>query len=128
VYDVVIRKSRPSRRKLISAIKSCLTDNLRYKKYQGNPNRLVGHCYIASECFYHMDKSSDWKPMFMYYEDEPHWFLQHRATGKIVDPTADQFTTPPNYACGKGKGFLTKKPSRRCRVLMSKVKASLLEV
>jgi len=119
--DTVERKSRPNRNKLINAIKACLSDNLRYKKYQGNPNKLAGHCYVASECFFHMDSSSEWKPMFVYHEGEPHWFLKHRITEKIIDPTAEQFKNTPPYSKAKGKGFLTKSPSRRCRILMIRV-------
>lgn len=59
--------------------------------------------------------------MFMYHEDEPHWFLKHRITGKVIDPTVGQFKTTPDYGKAKGKGFLTKNPSRRCRVLITKV-------
>lgn len=83
---------------------------------------MAGHCYVASEAFYHKDGPENWKPMFMYHEDEPHWFLEHRKTGTIVDITSDQFKSKPDYAKARGKGFLTKSPSRRCRVLLTKVK------
>lgn len=36
----------------------------------------------------------------------------------ILDPTASQFKTPPDYRKGRGRGFLTKKPSKRARELM----------
>lgn len=65
--------------------------------------------------------------MFIYHEGEPHWFLKHRITGKVVDPTAGQFKSSPPYAKAKGKGFLTKQPSRRCRVLITKVQKKLNE-
>jgi hypothetical protein len=38
--------------------------------------------------------------------------------GEILDPTVKQFKTKPNYYEGRGRGFLTKKPSKRARALM----------
>ena len=39
---------------------------------------------------------------------------------KILDPTKEQFSTPVDYSSGKGKGFLTKKPSKRAATLIKR--------
>lgn len=85
-----------------------------------------GNCYVTCEALYHLmgGKKAGWTPMFTYHEGQPHWFLQHRkdtiwgVSSTIVDPTARQFRTKPDYYKAVGKGFLTKKPSKRARVLM----------
>lgn len=78
-----------------------------------------GCCYVAAEAVYHGagGPASGLRPMFLRHENAPHWYLQD-AQGAVIDPTADQFTSPPDYAQGRGKGFLTSKPSRRTRELM----------
>jgi hypothetical protein len=80
-----------------------------------------GNCYVTCEALYHLmgGKAAGWKPMCLKWENDNHWYLQRGET--IVDPTASQFKTTPDYALGKGKGFLTKAPSRRARELMAKM-------
>jgi hypothetical protein len=87
-----------------------------------------GNCYVTCEALYHLlgGKKVGLKPMFIRHEGQPHWFLRctsanifsgHEVTVDI-DPTSKQFKTVPDYSKGKGKGFLTKKPSKRARALM----------
>lgn len=83
----------------------------------------VGNCYTTSEALYHLlgGKAAGWKPMFVYVNGGPHWFLKHQ-TGVIVDATAAQFGHDgemPDYSKARGKGFLTRLPSRRARRLMA---------
>lgn len=47
-----------------------------------------------------------------------HWYLVHKWARLVLDPTASQFATPPPYLEGRGRGFLTRYPSRRARQLM----------
>jgi hypothetical protein len=103
--------------KLIRQVQKHLTDDLRRKPYKGNPNPLAGHCYVASEVLFHL-LGAEWLPCFVKHEGAPHWFLRNRRTGKVLDATASQFKTPVPYERGKGKGFLTKKPSRRAQVIL----------
>lgn len=80
-----------------------------------------GNCYVAAEALYHLlgGKNSGWVPQVMSVGLDTHWFLRHRATGLVVDPTARQFgKTPPRYEAARGTGFLTKGPSRRAKALM----------
>ncbi len=84
-----------------------------------------GNCYVASEALYHLlgGKAAGWTPMQMRHEGDTHWFLRHK-TGLVVDVARKQFEVPPSiidYASARGRGFLTKRPSRRARDLMAKL-------
>ena len=58
--------------------------------------------------------------MSIRHEDTPHWFLMS-PDGEVVDPTAGQFSTPVPYDQARGKGFLTKQPSKRARVVIGRI-------
>lgn len=98
------------------------TNELRHKKYRANPNMLAGHCYVACEVFFHLNPGK-YKPCFIRHEGEPHWFLRDRITGEVFDPTVSQFEEVPDYALGVGKGFLTRKPSKRAQVILDRMSA-----
>ena len=93
-------------------------DYLRKAEYRKNSNPYAGHCYVASEAIYHLAKDAGiaLKPMFVRHEDSPHWYLLHH--GCPVDATSDQFSSSVNYDSGRGKGFLTKRPSKRASILI----------
>jgi len=84
-------------------------------------NYLAGQCYIVSEALYHMlgGKAAGWKPIRMRHEGVSHWALMNEQSGIILDMTMKQFKTMPNYAKAVGCGFLTKKPSKRAKLLIS---------
>lgn len=95
-------------------VKDALTDDLLM------PGK-GGHCYVASEALYHLmgGKSAGLKPMNVRHEGTSHWFL---LSGEdVVDLTADQFQTSPPYRLARGRGFLTKKPSRRAEEVIQRV-------
>lgn len=83
---------------------------------------MRGNCYVASEALYHLlgGKAAGWTPMQMRTGTDSHWFLKH-SSGLIVDPTVMQFNEKPNYRKARGRGFLTKIPSKRARKLMMKI-------
>ena len=111
------------RKKLIKLIQDNLSDDLRKPKYKGHPNRLKGHCYVASEAFKYLSENpDDWKPGTLRHESDIHWVLKHRITGEIVDLTVGQFKTVPLYATFRGRGFLTKLPSKRTQILIGRIK------
>lgn len=106
---------------IIHAIKKALTPDLLKSGY-------TGHCYVASEAFYHLfGKEYGYKPCQMKHEGVSHWFLKQGAS--IVDITANQFATKPNYwsKAARGRGFLTKQPSKRAKILIEKVERILHE-
>ena len=107
---------------LVDMVVSQLTDDLRRPPYKGSSNPLTGHCYVASEALYHLLGSRDWVPCNIQHEGGPHWYLKNKVTGEILDATAGQFETPVPYEKGRGKGFLTKEPSKRAKELLSRLK------
>lgn len=86
-------------------------------------NHLTGHCYVFCEALYHLvGKELDFKPAFIHHEGKPHWFLRR---GNIhYDPTKSQFKTPVPYHLAKGKGFLTKQPSKRAQILIERMQSN----
>jgi hypothetical protein len=102
---------------LVKKVQEALTDDLRRHPWKGSANPLAGHCYVASEVLFHL--IPELKPMFIRHEGQPHWFLMDG--DQVVDPTASQFETPVPYSTAKGKGFLTKQPSRRARLVIEKI-------
>jgi hypothetical protein len=97
-----------------------------YKAAVGMKTTIRGNCYVTSEALYHLlgGKAAGWKPMSMsthdphgIFGDDVHWFLKHES-GLILDATAQQFSEPPDYSKARGRGFLTKEPSKRARKMM----------
>lgn len=87
---------------------------------------MRGNCYVTCEALYHLlgGKESGYKPMTVRHEGDVHWFLVFEGTKNlgyyglggcrvVIDPTVSQFKTKPDYNKGRGRGFLTKKPSTR---------------
>lgn len=117
-------------RKLTTAVQQALTDDLRKPQYRGRENCLAGHCYVASEALYWLlgGPQSGWVPQNIQHEGGPHWYLKHKISGAVLDPTASQFKTPVPYESGRGKGFLTKQPSKRTQVVLDRVKNGGLDL
>lgn len=109
--------------KIVRRVQDSLSDDLRKPRYRGHENCLAGHCYVASEALYHLlgGHHSGWVPQTVQHEGGPHWYLKHKFSGAIVDPTATQFETPVPYDKGVGKGFLTRQPSKRTQVVLDRV-------
>jgi hypothetical protein len=87
--------------------------------------KQAGNCYAASEALWHAlgGAGSDWKPMVMRLDDGgTHWFLRHKSSSEIVlDPSAKQFLTLPDYTKARGCGFLTRIPSAAARRLLQQM-------
>lgn len=100
-----------------------LEDKDRLPKYQGSPNKLYGHCYVACEAFYHLlskEEQAQFRLKWVKHEGETHFFLE-RKDGTTVDITVEQFKKWPNYFKGRGCGFLTKKPSKRTQNVLDRI-------
>lgn len=104
------------------SIREALTDDLRRPPWRGSSNRMAGHCYVATEVAFHRLKylGIHSRPHFIRHEGQPHWYLVY-GDGHVLDYTAEQFATPVPYHKGKGKGFLTKAPSKRARLVMERL-------
>ncbi len=103
---------------IIKLIQNNLSDDLRKKPWKGMKNKVAGHCYIVCEALYHFT-NKELKPQHIKVNNMSHWFLKDKL-GKIIDPTAKQFDFKVNYENGRGKGFLTTYPSKRCRELLKR--------
>jgi len=97
------------------------------KQWDEQKPQSWGHCYVASEAYYHLmgGKASGLEPCWVKHEGTTHHFLRDKKTGEIVDITCDQFKTPPDYAAGRRFGWLTGEiPSHRAAELIKRVKQS----
>jgi len=109
-------------------IRKHLTDDLRKAPWKGSKNKFAGHCYVASEAWYHLKggKAAGLKPVALRHEGASHWWIRH-SDGVDVDLTVEQFNTPVPYEQGRGCGFLTRRPSQRAQILIDRVQADLAD-
>ena len=109
-------------REAIARLQDGMTEDLLKPEWRGGPTRTAGHCYAASEAMFHALGKQDagWKSMSMRFGAGTHWFLLHKETGVVLDPTWDQFGVLAPYAEAKGTGFLTREPSKRAQTLMDR--------
>jgi len=80
-----------------------------------------GCCYVACEALAHLVNVHRYRPASVRVGDVIHWYLIDTSTGNVVDPTADQFDSLPDYDQGRRRGFLTTNPSKRAQKLLEKV-------
>jgi hypothetical protein len=108
-------------RPLVARVRAALRPGDRLARYAGE-HRMAGHCYVASEALYHLlgGCSAGWRPVSARVGEVVHWWLEH-ADGSVLDPMADQFVGPINRAVGRGRGFLTRDPSRRAAAVMGRL-------
>jgi len=106
-------------KQLLRNIRTSLTPDLLKPEYRGLDHPLAGHCYVASETLFHLSDRTLY-PHFIRHEGSPHWFLKDER-GRVYDLTAEQFSTPVPYEQGVRKGFLTKRPSARARIVIQRV-------
>lgn len=99
-----------------------LSSDLLHPQFKSLSSKLAGHCYVASEAYYHLSggEKSGLRPMFVKVNKISHWFLKD-SNNKIIDLTAKQFKCKIPYEKAVGKGFLTKNPSKRAQVLISRI-------
>ena len=98
-----------------------LSDDLLKKEYINikGKNKFTGHCYVASECYYHLANET-LKIYHIKHENSTHWFLRNDKN-EIIDLTFEQFKTPVPYQNAKRGAFLTKEPSKRSKILIDRV-------
>ena len=106
-------------------ILSVLTSDLIKTKYK-NKSKHYGYCYIVSEAAYHLyAKEKGFSP---YVAKDcyglTHWWLQNNKN-EIIDIVAhayyDDGEEPP-YKNGRKTAFLTKQPSKRCKIILERIK------
>lgn len=111
--------------KLIEKIQKHLSPDLLKREYvdKNINNVLYGHCYVATETYYHLmsDAKSDYKPCILKVNNVNHWYLKNIKSGDIIDITKNQFNHNINYDNGRFCGFLTKEPSKRSKILIDRI-------
>lgn len=112
-----MRANEATARKVVAA----LSDELRRPPWRSHWHPLAGHCYVASEAFWHLT-GRKLRPQVMRWEGGTHWFLRE-PNSRIWDLTAGQFEEYPDHRLGRGCGFLTSGPSRRAQVVIDRVLA-----
>lgn len=126
-YDAVEMSRLNRARQWTKLIHIVLTPDLLKPKWKAiadkKGTRYCGHCYHAAEALYWLlgGPDSGCKPMTVHHEGGTHWFLKTKE-GNVLDPTAEQFIVPPPYDEGRGRGFLTKKPSKRAAKVIQRAK------
>lgn len=95
-----------------------------FRNINGGNNGKYGHCHTASGVLYKIFGSKNVK-MYRNLDDEGlyHWWVQDN-TGKIIDPTAEQYTLlgkKPPYEGGIKKSMLGFDYRKRVDVLFRRV-------
>ena len=114
--------------KIIKLIKNNLTPDLVKSQYRNDRQALhSGQSYVASEALFHILGANDSLYSLHYGVDENstvHWWLVNMTTKEILDTTCEQYTsegkTPP-YDNGVKAAFLTKKISKRGKIVIDKI-------
>jgi len=110
---------------LVHQVQGALTPELLHPEHQGGKGPLAGHCYVATQALWHLmgGAQSGYTPHSGPAPgNDTHWWLVQQQTGHVLDPTASQFPSY-DYSKGTGRGFLTKDPSQRARVVMDRVRS-----
>lgn len=116
---------------IATKIQNALSPDLLKKQYRERnaSNPMFGHCYVASEAFYHMTKDQFQNRFSIYHgkDDEGivHWWLHDNNNARIVDLTADQYLSvgkPPPYSNSRRGAFLTNEPSKRAIIVINRIK------
>jgi hypothetical protein len=102
---------------------SLLSDELRWDRWRGHANPVAGQCYTASEVCRAL-LGVAWEPHRVPHERSCHWFLKHRDTGDVLDPTVGQFIRLPSYERAR-KARFGLRPSAAAQVLLWRVLESL---
>jgi len=119
---------------LVGKIQSVLTPDLlkpKYRKMSEGEHPTFGHCGSATQAAYYMlgGEESGYVPQVANLGDgTTHWWLRHRDTGHVIDPTKEQFTSKgkkPPYDRGRGCGFPNPNPdvpSKRGQEIINRIR------
>ena len=116
---------------LIATNKTILTPELlssRWREFNKTSKiHATGHCQEAPEALWHLTggKESAYEPHIVTISSGEHWFLKHKETGEVLDPTLSQFKQKP-VAHHKGrKKALFPNPSMRAQIIIDRVRIVL---
>lgn len=107
---------------MIEKIKQLLINHpeLVKKQYRNKSRPLFGHCYTASEVYYHLKgKEEGFVPHCMKIEEGTHWFLKNLATNEVIDLTCGKIKY--DYNKSRRHSFMTKEPSKRTKIILQEL-------
>lgn len=110
---------------LRSEIQAVLTPELVKKEYRHDRDDLGGHCYAASEAFFHMagGREAGLRPHMKKSDDgSSHWWLVD-GNGSVIEMLEERadHLEGYDYSAGGPRGFMTKGPSKRARDIIGRV-------
>lgn len=80
---------------------------------------LRSHCYVMVEAAYHgFAKAEGFEAYVHKHEHGSHWWLRHRESGRILDPSWPQLEAPYPYQLGHKQTLVPPSPSKRAREIM----------
>lgn len=128
------KKAENPRDLMVNAVRGVLSRDLLKPSHKDSPEKATGnsctagHCYAASEALHYMlgGKEAGWDPQVVHHEGGTHWYLKNRHSGRIIDPTADQFATPVPYHLGRTQAWVRHPsmqdiPSKRASQIIERV-------
>lgn len=132
--ETKINKAENPRDLMVNAVRGVLSRDLLKPSHKnaleqatGN-SCTAGHCYAASEALHYMlgGKEAGWDPQVVHHEGGTHWYLKNRHSGRIIDPTSDQFATPVPYHLGRTQAWvrhpsMQEIPSKRAAYIIERV-------
>ena len=93
------------------------------KRIRKDDHPSKGHCYVVSEAIYHLfGHDLGFEPQVLRVGTNTHWYLRNKKYNRVIDLTAKQFKKKINYSKGRYCAFLTKKPSKRAKILLERIK------
>ena len=90
------------------------------EKYRDSSRPLFGHCYTATEVYYHaIGKADGFVPHCMQIPEGTHWFLKNPVTEEIIDLTCGNIKY--DYSQSRHVPFQTRRPSKRAQFILDQL-------
>jgi DnaJ-class molecular chaperone len=109
-------------------VRDSFKDEMRKPRYRGDKHPTKGYCYVGAEALAHLIGAprTGWQMRWVHHEGDTHHFLFHTKTKTVLDPTWDQFETPPDYSKGVAEGPLTgwDRPSKYAKSIIDNVRSN----
>lgn len=91
-------------------------------KYHAEPGKVYGHCYVASEAYYHLTDDDPAIYCLSYDEGGTHWFLTRDDDRTVIDLSIEHPSDGLgiSYADAQRRAFITGyDPSKRTQTVMA---------
>jgi hypothetical protein len=77
------------------------------RKHESGCDPTTGFCSVATEAVWAMlgGNEAGYERRQVRHQGDSHWFVEDVATGRFLDPTSTQFSSPVPYEEGVGRGI-----------------------